>query len=141
MTSSLRYHNYVSYVVRPEMHCVIETPAFARAADTVLIEEERLAITTAIAENPTMGVVIKGTGGARKVRFPGRGKGKSGGYRVVTFFAAEDVPVFLLDVFGKGDKVNLSKAECNALRKILGGLAEEWRKSVKMKAAMLERSR
>jgi len=68
-------------------------------------------------------------------------KGKSGGYRVVTFFAAEDVPVFLLDVFGKGDKVNLSKAECNALRKILGGLAEEWRKSVKMKAAMLERSR
>ena len=123
------------------MHSVVETSAFARAADGLLTEDERLAITIAISENPAMGVVMKGTGGARKIRFPRRGKGKSGGYRVVTFFAAEDVPVFLLDIFGKGDKVNLSKAECNELKKVLGRLAEEWRQSVKMEVTTPERSR
>src|SRR6267142_4991498 len=120
------------------MHSVVETSVFARAADALLTEDERLAIATAISENPTMGVVMQGTGGARKVRFPGRGKGKSGGYRVITFFAAEDVPVFLLDIFGKGEKVNLSKAECNELRKVLGRLAEEWRQSVKMEVTTPE---
>lgn len=38
---------------------------------------------------------------------------------MITFFAAEDIPVFLLDVYGKDTQANLSKAECNELRKIL----------------------
>jgi len=49
----------------------------------------------------------------------GRGKGKSGGYRVISYFGGDDVPVFLLNVFAKGDKVNLSKAERNELKRIL----------------------
>ena len=48
-----------------------------------------------IAANPAAGDVIEGTGGARKVWFAGKGKGKSGGYRVITFFSGTDVPVFL----------------------------------------------
>jgi putative transcriptional regulator len=47
---------------------------------------ERLAIVTWIAANPQAGDVIEGTGGARKVRFAGKGKGKSGGYRVIVLF-------------------------------------------------------
>ena len=46
---------------------------------------------------------------------------------MVTYYAAEDVPVFLLDVFGKGEKVNLSKRERNELKKVLSTLAEEYR--------------
>lgn len=111
------------------MHTVMETNAFKRAADALLTEEERLEITTAISENPQMGDLMAGTGGARKIRFPGRGKGKSGGYRIITYYAADDVPVFLLDAFGKGEKVNLSKAERNQLREILKTLAEDWRAS------------
>ena len=75
------------------------------------------------------------TGGVRKVRFAGRGKGKSGGYRVVTYFAAEDVPVLLLAVIDKGERANLSKAERNELKKELQGFADDYRKSVRQKSA------
>jgi hypothetical protein len=58
---------------------------------------------------------MPGCGGARKLRVRKPGTGKSGGYRVITYYAGNDVPVFLLTVFGKGEKDNLTKAECNAL--------------------------
>lgn len=110
------------------MQSVIETPSFlADAKDAGVSEAERMAIVDAIAADPMMGDEIQGSGGARKVRFAGRGKGKSGGYRVITFFSGPDVPVFLLNVFGKGDRANLSKAEVNALRVILGRVVETYR--------------
>ena len=80
-----------------------------------------------LAAYPMAGDEIPGTGGARKLRFAGREKGKSGGFRVVTFYSGRDVPVFLLAVFSKGDRVDLSQAERNALRHELKGLAADYR--------------
>ena len=74
---------------------------------------------------------MPGTGGARKLRWAVRSKGKSGGVRVITFFSGPPVPVFVLTVFGKGEKINLSQAERNALRKVLGALVTEYRKGVR----------
>ena len=114
------------------MHAVIETPDFLADAKTAKIsDDERNKILDALARNPTAGDEIPGTGGARKVRFGGRGKGKSGGYRVITFYTGEDVPLFLLNVFAKGDKVDLSHADRNELRKELAGLAEDYRRGVR----------
>jgi hypothetical protein len=57
------------------VHTVIETPAFlASAADEGISEEERTAMVAYIAAHPTAGEIIQGTGGARKLRFAGRGK-------------------------------------------------------------------
>lgn len=120
------------------MHVVIETPTYQRScAQAGLTEDEKAAIVSIVAADPMAGDLIEGTGGARKLRVAGRGKGKSGGYRVVTFYAAADVPVFLLDLYGKGEKANLTQAEKNALRAILSVLAEEYRKSVARKVAAL----
>jgi len=114
------------------MQSVIETPDFLRDADRAgLTAEERGRIVTKLASEPTAGVDIPGTGGARKLRFAGRGKGKSGGYRVITFYAGQDIPVFLLNVFAKGDKVDLSQAERNELRRELAGLAADYRYGVR----------
>jgi hypothetical protein len=120
------------------MHAVVETDSFRRAANAAgVTEAERLTIIDLVAADPTAGDLMAGTGGARKLRFAAKGKGKSGGYRIITFFAAQDIPVFLLDIFAKGEKVNLSKAERNELKGILGKLAEEWRSSVKAKMKSL----
>jgi mRNA-degrading endonuclease RelE of RelBE toxin-antitoxin system len=59
-----------------------------------LSDKERTDIVNFIAYNPDAGDEIKGTGGARKIRFAGKGKGKSGGYRVITFYSGDDIPVF-----------------------------------------------
>lgn len=110
------------------MHTVIETPAYlASARDADLSDEERDNIVAYLARHPDAGELIPGTGGARKLRFAGRGKGKSGGYRVITFFADDDIPVFLLDIYGKGARANLSQAARNELRKMLTALPRAWR--------------
>ena len=70
---------------------------------------------------------------------PGKARGKSAGVRVVWYYAAEDVPVYLLAVFDKGEKINLSKHERNELRKELTGIAEDYRSNVKQRVAELKR--
>jgi hypothetical protein len=110
------------------MQAVIETSAYlGDAAAAGVSDDERAEIVDFIAANPMAGVLMPGTGGARKLRFAGRGKGKSGGYRVVTYYAAADVPVFLLAMINKGERANLSKAEQNALRVELSAIAEDYR--------------
>jgi hypothetical protein len=122
------------------MHAVIETLDFMRdAVDAGLSDDEVRTIVTTISNNPEIGAVMTGTGGARKIRFGGRGKGKSGGYRVVTYYGGHDIPVFLLGVFSKGERDNLSKAERNDLRKELAGLATDYRASVRNRVADFKR--
>jgi hypothetical protein len=116
------------------MQTVIETPTYLRhAKDAGLSQEEMALISETLADNPTAGVVIPGTGGARKVRFPGKGKGKSGGYRTIHFYAADDVPVFLLALINKGERDDITKAEANALRTLLGRLPDAYREGMREK--------
>jgi hypothetical protein len=93
-------------------------------------DDEVARLVDVLAENPTAGELIVSTGGCRKVRVAGRGKGKSGGYRTVTFYAGENLPVFLLTVFSKGERTSLSKSECNGLRAITKAIAVEYRGKV-----------
>jgi len=98
------------------MHTVIEMPGYLSAADDAgMSESERMAAVLTVSADPTAGVLIVGSGGCRKLRLAGKGKGKSGGYRLITYFEGDDGEVFLLTVFSKGDRANLTKAECNAL--------------------------
>ena len=92
--------------------------------------EEREAFAVFVAANPCMGEIMPGTGGARKVRYRQPGTGKSGGYRVITYFAGDELPVFLLGVFTKGEKANLSQGEWNALRVVLAGLVQDYQEGV-----------
>jgi hypothetical protein len=113
------------------LQTVVETPEFLSGARRVLSDVERVALVDFLAENPTAGDVMQGTGGARKLRWAAKGKGKSGGARAITFYGGSDLPVFLMAVFGKGEKANLSKAERNELRDVLADIAERYRKGVR----------
>lgn len=113
------------------MQAVVETPDYLRDAKAAGIRgDERWSIVDYVAANPKAGDLIVGSGGARKIRFAAPGRGKSGGYRVVTYYGGDDLPVFLLNVFKKGERVNLSKAEINALREELSHLARDYREGV-----------
>ena len=109
------------------MQTVVETTAFLGDARSLgLPDAERLAIVTWVAANPAAGDVIEGTGGARKVRFTGKGKGKSGGYRVITFFTGTDIPVFLLNIFAKNEKTDLTPQERRVLKTVLGNMVKAY---------------
>lgn len=98
------------------MQTVIETRAYLTAAKVAgMTAEEMTAAVDVLASTPDAGEVMVGTKGFRKLRVAGKGHGKSGGYRLVTYFAEPGLPVVLITVFAKGDRPNLTKAERNAL--------------------------
>lgn len=107
------------------VHTVIETSAYLSAADDAgMTEQERAEVVSIIAANPETGEIMPGCGGARKLRVRKPGTGKSGGYRVITYYAGVNFPAFLLTVFGKNEKANLDKGERNALAKLTRTLTE-----------------
>ncbi len=99
------------------MQSVVETQEFVRQSKKLRITEEEIDfIKTFVGLNPSAGAVVPGTGGARKIRFPLRGLGKSGGFRVITFYSGINIPVFLMDVYSKREKENISQARKNSIR-------------------------
>ena len=96
--------------------------AYLARAEKALSELERQAIVQMIARDPTCGVVMEGTGGVRKIRFAIGGRGKSGGARVIYYFHSDVMPVYVLTVFAKNEKANLTPAERNALARLVATL-------------------
>jgi hypothetical protein len=113
------------------LHTAVETSEFLACARGLLTESERKELVDFLAANPTAGDLMQGSGGARKLRWGAKGKGKRGGARVITFFGGPQAPVFLLTVFGKGERANLTKAERNELRQILANLIAEYERGVR----------
>ncbi len=103
-----------------------------------LADDMRAFIVATISDDPMMGDMMAGTGGCRKSRFPGRGKGKRGGYRTVHYNGPDDVPVLLLVVLDKGDRDNLSHDERNELRKLVQTYATEYRAGVAAKVIRMQ---
>ena len=100
------------------MHAVVELASYLRKAEKLLSEEDRDEIVSTLALNPESGALITGTGGFRKVRFGIEGRGKSGGARVIYFLYNETMPLYLVAVYAKNEKANLTAAEKKDLKKI-----------------------
>lgn len=94
---------------------VVETASFMSDAKGCMTDAERTEAISMIAANPGCGDLISGGGGIRKVRFAVGAKGKSGGVRIIYYFHNERVPTFLLAVFAKNARANLTRAETNML--------------------------
>lgn len=107
---------------------VIETPAFVREAAAALTDRERVELITFLAANPQAGDLMAGTGGGRKLRWRAEGRGKRSGVRVIYYFHNESLPLFLLNVFAKNEKANLTKAEQKEMKALLPRLVAGYRK-------------
>src|SRR3954468_2724993 len=113
------------------MHTVSLTKSYDIAAKHAgMTDEETADIVTFLTENPRAGDELQGTGGCRKVRIAGRGKGKSGGYRTITFYSGGAMPVYLITVFSKGEKSALTGKEAAALKAMTRNIVAEHQKRV-----------
>ena len=108
------------------MQTIVELPEFHRRAKALLTDSEKQGIVSYLAAHPQAGALMQGTGGIRKFRWASGNKGKSGGVRVIYYYHNELIPLFLLTVFGKGEKANLSRAERNELAKLTSILAKNY---------------
>ena len=105
---------------------VAETPEFEKAAKGLLTGTEYYGLVEFIAYNPTSGAIIPGTGGVRKLRWAAKGKGKRGGVRAIYYFHNRAMPVFMITVYGKGGKDNLSNAERNQMKTLTRVLVDSY---------------
>jgi hypothetical protein len=109
------------------MITVAETEPFQRKVKQLLSDDEKAELISYLAENPGSGVVLQGTGGIRKLRWARSGGGKSGGVRIIYYFHSEMMPLYLLTVFGKNEKANISAEEKHILAKAVKELVNYWR--------------
>ncbi|GEN04836.1 hypothetical protein AIN02nite_28610 [Acetobacter indonesiensis] len=95
------------------MQTVVELPEFIKRAKALMSDNDRMALINTLAAMPDAGVSLGG--GLRKIRFAREGSGKRGGYRTLYVFGGRHMPLFLLTVFAKNEKDNLSRSEQAAL--------------------------
>ncbi|PHS24980.1 MAG: addiction module toxin RelE [Methylophaga sp.] len=111
------------------MITIAETKPFQKKVTKLLTLEEKEELISYLSEHPSAGDLIQGSGGIRKLRWARSGKGKSGGVRVIYYHHSNMMPLYLLAVFGKNEKANISAEEKKLLAKLVDELVDYWRKS------------
>ena len=103
------------------MYTFVETKLFTRLIDEYLADDEYAALQLSLAINPEAGDVIKGTGGVRKMRWSGSGRGKRGGLRVIYYLRLQNGQIWLLTAYAKNVKDNISASVLKKIKEELDG--------------------
>jgi hypothetical protein len=98
---------------------LVETSAFTRQISTLLSDEEYAAFQSRIAANPELGAIIRGGGGVRKVRVAVGSRGKSGGARVIYYWAVRRNLILLLHAYPKNVAADLTPNQVSQLAKVV----------------------
>ena len=109
------------------MITVAQTPPYTRKADKLLSSAEKDELISYLSANPKSGALITGTGGVRKLRWSRDSSGKSGGVRIIYYYHNDAMPLYLLALFAKNEKDNISKEEKAILAKLVKQLVAFWR--------------
>ncbi len=107
---------------------IVELPDFQKHSAKTLNAKERDDLLYYLSEHPASGDLIPGSGGVRKLRWKSKGKGKSGGSRIIYYYHNEEVPLFLLTMFSKNERVNISSSEKKDLSKLVKILVDNYKR-------------
>lgn len=102
----------------------VESSVFSKQIDKLLDEEEVRQLQLFLLEQPDRGDLIKGSGGLRKLRWSGSGRGKRGGIRVIYFLWHHDT-AFMLFAYAKNKSEDLSSDQLNLLKSLIEEYTDE----------------
>jgi hypothetical protein len=98
---------------------LIETSTFTRQITALLGDEEYGGFQSRIAANPELGALIRGGGGIRKIRVGVGSRGKSGGARVIYYWAVRKDVILLLYAYRKSAAADLTPKQVMQLAKVV----------------------
>jgi mRNA-degrading endonuclease RelE of RelBE toxin-antitoxin system len=104
---------YIAFMV------IIETPIFTKQLLATFSEEEYRLFQATLLERPDAGKIIPGGAGLRKLRWAVRGRGKSGGVRVIYYWFTSRETILLLFIYPKNVQGNLTQDQLKQLKKII----------------------
>jgi hypothetical protein len=97
----------------------VETPTFTNSVLQLMDDESYSALQGHLADRPDAGDLIRGSGGIRKVRWAGSGRGKRGGLRVIYYWWVARDRISMLLVYPKSERDDFSADQLKQLRKAL----------------------
>ena len=97
----------------------VETSHFTSHVTEYLTDDEYRRFQWFLIENPDSGAVVSGTGGIRKIRWSMAGRGKRGGIRVIYYWHPAKNRIYLLTLYGKSVKDDLTPAERKAWKRVV----------------------
>ena len=101
---------------------IIETSVFTRIIQDLLSDDDYAELQQALVKNPTAGAIIRNSGGIRKLRWAGSGRGKRGGIRIIYYWMSADYQIRMLYAYPKNTCSDLDSNQLATLRKII----ERW---------------
>ena len=101
----------------------VESTIFEKHREQYLSDNEYRAFQADLMQNPKQGDVIQGTGGLRKMRVAGKGRGKRGGSRVIYYHFDEHRRFYLLTIYSKNEMSDLTSDQKKQLKEFM----EVWR--------------
>jgi len=103
-----------------------EVPSFTKKWHELgLTDDDLVTLECVLLKNPKAGNAIQGTAGIRKIRIPMDNLGKRGGGRVIYIDIEIKECIYLLNVYAKTEKIDLTEKEKNLLKKLVNVLREE----------------
>lgn len=97
----------------------VETTIFTKRVLELLDDDSYAQLQLQIAAHPESGALIRGSGGMRKIRWAGHGRGKRGGVRVIYYWWSTQDRITMLLIYPKNEQDSLSPHEVKVLRQIL----------------------
>lgn len=97
----------------------VEASLFTRHLSSYLDDEDYRLFQNALVERPDAGKVVKESGGIRKVRWASGSQGKSGGVRIIYYWMRSKDQIYLLAIYSKSDKDELSKKDLQRVKELL----------------------
>ena len=98
---------------------IIETTIFTRKINSLLEDEEYRKLQNELILNPVKGKVIRGSGGLRKIRWSVHRTGKSGGIRIIYYWAKARNTILMLLVYPKNEQDNLTPSQLKILKSLV----------------------
>lgn len=98
---------------------IVETKTFTRRIRELLDDETYRSLQTYLVRHSSAGTVIPSTGGLRKLRWPGSGRGKRGGIRIIYYWHATTDRLLMLFAFAKNESADLTAAQKKSLKQII----------------------
>ena len=100
---------------------IIETPIFTRCIQSTLSDDEYRLLQTQLVQKPATGKIIPGSGGVRKLRWSGSGRGKRGGIRIIYYWFVNPEIILMLFAYPKKEQDDLTPDQLKQLKKIVEG--------------------
>jgi hypothetical protein len=97
----------------------VETPIFTKVIDRLIDDEAYRSLQIALILRPEQGPVIRGGSGVRKLRWARPGGGKSGGLRVIYYWAPAEEAFYMLYAYAKKEQGDLTPAQTRALGQLV----------------------